>query len=164
MVLHAIAARRAVRSYTSTPVTDAELTDILKAAQFAPTSRNNRWVQFVVVRDASTKASLFAIGGQEFLMQAPLLLVPVTDPAKTGNPVQDLSLASQNIFLQAAELGLGTVWKNLTQEQVASVKKELGIPPEMLVINIIPLGHPAEAPEPYSDAAYDRTRVHEGRW
>lgn len=59
--LEAIMTTRAMRRFTSEPVTDAELEACLAAAQQAPSGGNIQPWQFVVVRDADVRASVAAV-------------------------------------------------------------------------------------------------------
>ena len=52
----AITSRRQVRSYTSDPISDAELRGVLEAARRAPSSRNSQRWDFVVVADEDERA------------------------------------------------------------------------------------------------------------
>ena len=49
----AIRARRNVRSYTSTPLPDADIDRILEAGWRSPSARNNQHWDFVIVTDAN---------------------------------------------------------------------------------------------------------------
>lgn len=168
MTLEAIAKRRSVREYKSDPVADEDLDEIIKAAQFAPTAHGNAAVEFVVIRHQATKDKLFEITTaqirQEYVREVPVILVPVTDTRKAALPVQDLAVASENIFLEAAGRGLGTVWKNIYPEQVSQVKALLGIPENFTLVNVIPVGYPKEPPAPKSDRDFDRKKIHPEKW
>ncbi len=166
MITKEILNRRSTRKYQNKEVSEEYITAIIKAGQFAPTSRNNRAIEFIVVKNQETKKTIFDIVGQEFVKEAPILIVPTTDVTKTNSPLQDLSVASQNIFLQAEALGLGSVWKNLkTDSDVEEkIKKLLNIPQEFKVINIIPIGYPQEKPMPYSDEDFETNKIHQEKW
>ncbi len=166
MILKEILNRRSVRKYKPDPVPQESIIEIIKAGQFAPTARNNKAVEFVVIKNQEMKERIFAIVGQEFVKEAKVLIIPATDGEKTNCPVQDLSVASENMFLQATALGLGTVWKALKAEfdQETKIKEMLGIPERYRVINIIPVGFPAENPEPYSDKDFSLEKIHEEKW
>lgn len=164
MVLNSIRNRRSVRAYKTNPVSDEQLLEMIKAAQFAPTAKNNKAVEFVVVKNAETKGKIFDIVEKDFLKQAPVLIIPAIDTKKSGFAVQDLSIASENIFLQAAEFGLGTVWKNLDSETSEKVKAVVGIPKHFLVLNIIPVGYPLEKPAPHTDADFSAKKIHKEKW
>jgi len=166
MVLKEIINRRSVREFKPDPVPDAAIQEIIKAAQYAPTSRNNRSVEFIIIKEQITKEKIFklAVPEQPFIKEAPILIVPVTNPAKTNQPVQDLSLATQNIFLQATALKLGSVWKNLKPPVAGEIKKLLSIPEQYLIINIIPLGYPKEPITPHTEDEFEPKKIHHERW
>lgn len=166
MIIKEIIQRRSVREFKKIPVPDEIILELIKAAQFAPTSRDNRSVEFIIIKSKATREKIFqlAIPEQEFVKQAPLLVVPVTNPTKTNQPVQDLSIASENIFLQATSLGLGSVWKNMKPPVAVEIKKLFGIPEQYLIINVIPLGYPKETPPPHTDEDFDEERIHNEKW
>lgn len=166
MILKEISNRRSIRKYKADPVPQEYVMEIIKAGQFAPTARNNRALEFVVVKDQGIREKIFGIVGQDFVKEAQVLIVPAIDGEKTICPVQDLSVASENMFLQATALGLGTVWKNLKTElnEEAKIKEMLDIPERYRVINIIPVGFSAENPEPYSDKDFSSEKIHEEKW
>ncbi|MEI7621761.1 MAG: nitroreductase family protein [Candidatus Moraniibacteriota bacterium] len=162
MLLKAIQNRRSFRIYKSEPVSDELVSDVIKAAQFAPTAHDKRAIEFVVIRDQATKDAIFAIVDQEYVKEAPVLVAPVaTDQATL--PVEDLSVASAQMFLQATELGLGSVWKHLSAKE-DEVKKILGVPQNFRMINLIPLGFPNEEKPPHSDEEFISEKIHQEKW
>jgi nitroreductase len=166
MVIKDISNRRAVREYKPAPVPQKYLVEVIKAGQFAPSARNNKAIEFIVIKGQKTKDNIFEIVGQEYVKEAPVLIIPATDTTKTNCPVEDLAVASENMFLQATALGLGTVWKALKKEfpEEEKIKKMLGIPEQYKVINIIPVGYPANKPEPHTDRDFVEKKIHQERW
>ncbi|MFA5051572.1 MAG: nitroreductase family protein [Patescibacteria group bacterium] len=166
MLIPAIKNRRSIRRFKPNFPPHDMIQEILRAAQYAPTSRGNKAMHYLVISEQATKDAIYAIAApeQDFVRDAPLLIIPSTDPEKTGQPVQDLSLASENIFLQATELGLGSVWKNFKPPVAEEVKRITGIPHTFMIINAIAIGFPAESAEPHADQDYDRSRIHKERW
>lgn len=164
MINKEIKNRRSVREYKTRAVFEKYIVEIIKAGQFAPTAKHNQAVEFIVVKKQETKDKIFEIVGQEFVKEAKVLIVPLTDTAKTDFSIQDLSVATENMFLQATALGLGTVWKNLRSEWVEEIKNLLGIPKQFMVINIIPVGYPKTKPEPHSDKDFDSKKIHKEKW
>ena len=165
MIIKEITNRRSVREYKNKEVPDGDIGKIIKAGQFAPSARHNQAVEFIVVRNQQTKDEIFEIAGQEFVKQAKVLIIPISDTEKSTNlAVQDLSAASENMFLQATALGLGTVWKNVRPEWEERVKKLLGVPARYKVINIIPVGYPKEKPIPHTDKDFDAKKIHQEKW
>jgi nitroreductase len=160
MIIKEILNRRSVREYKTDPVPEEKIVEIIKAGQFAPSARNIRALDFIIVKDQKTKEDIFKIVGQEFVKEAPVLIVPICDTSKTDFSIQDLSAASENMFLQATCLGLGTVWKNIRPEWEEGVKKIIGIPKQYKAMNIIPLGYAKSKPEPYTDNNFDNKKLH----
>jgi len=163
-MLEAIKNRRSVRDYKADLISDDDLKEIIKAGQFAPTSMDNRAVEFIVIRDQKIKQEMFEIVEQDFIIEAPVLLALVTNTDKTTNPVQDLSIASTNIMLQAASMSLGTVWKNIRPNPAEAIKTLLNIPPDFMLINLIPIGYPKAKPEPHIDAEFNPKKIHQDKW
>ena len=164
MILKEILNRRSVREYKSDEVPDEFLTEIIKAAQFAPTGRAAYAIEFLVIKEQKTKDEIFKIAGQEFLKQAPVLLIMFFDTNKTPLAIQDLSVAAENVFLQATALGLGTVWKNLNSEWEEGVKKLLSIPQNYKTINIIPIGFPKNILPARNDSEFIEGKIHKEKW
>ncbi|MBU0598417.1 nitroreductase family protein [Patescibacteria group bacterium] len=165
-IIKEIQNRRSVRDFKLDKIENFKVAEILQAAQFAPTSRNNQATEFITVINQDTKKLIHEATEkkQDFVLSAPLLIIPVTDPDKTSHPVPDLSLASAHIFLQAEHLGLGAVWKNLRKPPADAIKKILNAPESFILINIIPVGYPAINPAPHNDTETDQHRLHTEKW
>jgi len=58
----------------------------------------------------------------------------------------DAALAAQTLCLAAHALGLGTV--HVGNIKHAEVDKLLGLPEDIVSVEIIPLGYPAQTPDP----------------
>ncbi len=162
MIIKEIINRRSIRQYKADPVPDELIEEIIKAAQFAPTAVDNRAVEFIVIKDQQIKDGLDKIldSKQDYVRQAPVIIVPVTDTVKSLLAVQDLSVASANIFLQAAALGLGTVWKNVKPEPAKAIKSLLNLPEHFTLVNIIPVGYPAEKIGPHTENEFSKAKIH----
>lgn len=166
-VLHAIQDRRSIRKYSSRIVEEEKLEKVLEAARLSPSANNQQSWKFVVVRDPETRGKLtHAAGGQIFVGQAPVILVACgTDPDGIMMCGQhrcsvDLSIATAYMILEAHEQGLGTCWLGRFDEK--KVKGILGIPENVKVIAMTPLGYPDEIPmarprkKPEEVVCYDR--------
>lgn len=148
-VIDAIQTRKSVRQFLSKPVEDDKLQLILSAGRLAPSASNRQEWRFVVVRDPETRQRLAdAARGQQFVGEAPVVLVAC---AATDNHVMpcglpcfsiDVAIALDHITLAAVEQGLGTCWIGaFNQDQV---KQILGIPDEIRVVELMPLGYPVD--------------------
>lgn len=164
MVIEAIQKRRSMRMYKSDAISDDMINEIIKAGQFAPTAHGTSAVEFVVVTDAQMKKDIFDVVGQDYITEAPVLILPVATDAAVL-PVQDIAVASQNMFLQATALGLGSVWKHLVPEWEEAIKTMLNIPKDYRMINIVPIGMPND-PDivEHSDADFKIEKIHHEKW
>jgi nitroreductase len=79
-VLEAAESRRSIRRYSDTPVTEAELAQLIETAGRAPSAYNLQPWRWVAVRDSELKRRLQAAAyGQPQVAAAPVLLVLYTD-------------------------------------------------------------------------------------
>jgi nitroreductase len=78
--------------------------------------------------------------------------------------VQDCAAATENILIEAQQLGLGAVWLGIypIEGRVEGPRRLLGIPDYVVPFALVALGHPAE----YTKAVrrYDASRVHVDQW
>ena len=106
-----------------------------------------------MVKDAAQIQRVAEAAGQPFIGTAPVIIagVALSDPERVmrcGVPTYavDLAIAMTNITLAATAYGLGTCWiGSFDQEEV---KRVLRIPADCKVVELMPLGYPAESPEP----------------
>lgn len=161
MVIEPIVWRRSIREYSEEPVLEEAIESLVKAAQFAPTAMDRREVEFVITRSQAIKKELAAVLGQDFIKTAPVLILMAADP-KTGLLCErDLALASGFIMIQAAALGLGTVWKNIEDgTQKEAVRRILELPAGHVFINIIPVGYPLKELADHGDSDFDAAKIH----
>lgn len=161
-VLEIIRGRRSVRRYKGDPVPEETLSRVLEAARLAPSAKNLQPWKFVVVRDRATKAALAkAAFGQTFMSEADVIIAACGYPER-AYPRQggfmnswpiDVAISFEHLVLQAVEEGLGTCWIGAFQE--AEAKAALGVPDEVRVMAMTPLGWPAETPPPRARKAME---------
>jgi len=159
-VFEAIKKRRSIRKFDPTKeVTDEQIEKLLEAARWAPSAGNLQSWFFVVVQDQKTKEQLVeAARGQDFVAQASVIIVSCADPERSTSrygrrgerlyAFQDVTIATQNIWLAATEMGLGAVWVGAFNED--EVSQVLNLPPHLKPIALLPIGYPVESPSPPS--------------
>ena len=165
-VMPAILARRSIRKYTETPVDEDVIHELLAAGMAAPSGHNAQPWHFVVVTergqlDALAEGHVYG----KMLRQAPLAIVVCGEPRLSeAFWVQDCSAATQNILLAAHAHGLGAVWVGVYPQEalVSLVRRVTGLPEEIMPLNIVPIGHPAEEKEPAG--RFDPARIHREHW
>ncbi len=152
-VMEAIRTRKSVRSYKADEVEQEKLEAVLEAARLAPSARNLQEWKYVVVRDSGMRKKLAAAAAnQKFVAEAPVVLAAcavetkhVMSCGQLSYPI-DVAISIDHLTLAAAELGLGTCWIGAFDEP--AVKKLLGIPDSVRIVEIVTLGWPAEPLRP----------------
>ena len=154
-VHQAIKIRRSVRDYKIEPVPEEKLKKVLEAARLAPSAHNEQEWKFIVVKNAEQRKKLAkAALNQEFVGEAPVVIAAVAlepeEVMSSGVPnyAVDLAIAIDHMTLVAVEEGLGTCWVGAFSQE--EVKKVLGIPEKYKVVVLLPLGFPADKPQPKS--------------
>ena len=140
--------RNSVRSYKPDPVEDEKLKQILEAARLAPSWANMQCWRFIVVTDKEKIKEIARVKGNTWLKKVPVVIVACANPKKSGSRAGleyyavDVAIAFEHMVLAATELGLGTCWIGYFDER--AVKKLLGIPKNVRVVALTPVGYPTE--------------------
>ena len=108
-----------------------------------------------------------------WLKQAPLVIVGCSQLDIISNRIGtrvtgieyyqiDLGIAMEHMVLKATELGLGTCW--IGSFNPDTVRRILGIPEQIVVVELLPLGYPKD-PEPVTKSRQPlETIVRYERW
>jgi nitroreductase len=148
--------RRSVRAFTPQPVEPEKVAQVLAAANAAPSAGSLQGYEiFQVTREKERAALARAALDQFYVAQAPVVLVFCANPARSAAKyrergarlyaIQDATIACTFAMLAATALGLGTVWVGAFDD--AAVQRVLGRQ-DLLPVAILPMGYPAEEPEP----------------
>jgi nitroreductase len=168
-VYEAIRTRKSVRSYLDKAVEADKLTRVLEAARMAPSAGNRQEWRFVVTTDPEKRLRLAEeAAGQRFIAQAPVVIAACAQPdgkimrcGQACYPI-DVAIAIDHLTLAAAAEGLGTCWIGSFDPEV--VRRILEIPEAMIVVELLPLGYPADPqPVPKSRLPMDSI-VHYESW
>lgn len=163
--METILGRKSVRKYLPKPVEKEKLELILKAGMAAPSGKDTRPWEFVVVDDRAALDSMAAaLPYAKMLKDAPMAIVVCGDTTKSSYWYLDCSAATQNILLAAEALGLGAVWTATYPypDRMEVVKKYTGIPDQINSLCVIPVGYPAMPHSPKDK--WDAARVHHNKW
>ena len=161
--------RRSTRKFTEEELTQDEVVLLLKAALMSPSSKRSNCWQFVVVDDREMLARLSRCKahGAELLEGAPLAVVVLADPLASDVWIEDASIASLMIQLEAEDLGLGSCWVQVRERSTAEgvsadevVRELLDIPLQMQVLSIIAVGHKAVERKPFDEDNLQWEKVH----
>ena len=155
-VLTVIQNRKSVRNFTGESVSKDDLNLILKAGMCAPTAVNKQPWNFVVVTDRATLDLLAEkLPSSKMLSKAGAAIIICAIPEKAhGGLVEyaviDCSLAGENILLAVESLGLGGIWTACypNEDRMKTVRTILGIPDNIIPLNVMPIGHPTGEDKP----------------
>jgi len=164
-VLENIAGRKSVRKYLNKSVEENKIDAMVKAGMAAPSGKDKRPWEFVIVTDRGALDSMAAeLPYAKMLTGAPLAIVVCGDTTLSSYWYLDCSAATQNILLAAEALGLGAVWTAAYpyEERIDVVRKNTGLPEHIVPLCVIPVGYP-DGPQKAKDK-YDARRVHRNRF
>ena len=161
----ALLKRRSARKFTAEPVSEENVLELLHAGMSGPSACNKTPWEFYVVTNPKVLEKLRK-AARYSKIEAPLAIVVCGNLSKALpsqlSPfwIQDCSAATENILLQATDLGLGTVWCGVHPQERAEklVSEALGLDESRIPLNIIYIGYPAEEPEARDQ--YEANRVH----
>lgn len=161
--------RRSVRKYTGEHIPEEKLDKILKAGLLAPSGRNRKPWEFILVRNKETlvKLSECRASGAGILAGADAAIVVIGDTACTDVWTEDCSIAMAQMHLMADVLGVGSCWvqgRNRTAEDgipsEVIVRELLGIPENFALEAMLCLGMPESHPEAYGPDQLPVQKIH----
>ncbi len=173
-VFEAILKRRSIRSFDPVKrLTNEQIKKLWEAARWAPSWANTQCWRLIVVRDSMIKSKLADAlraaregaknRAADAVRDVPIVIVACAERGvsgsyyageKRGMPATDkgeywymfdLGLAMQNVTLAAHALGLGT--GHVGMFDAPKVAGILGVPDNVAVVELMPLGWPDEKPE-----------------
>jgi len=145
--------RRSIRKYKpDAPITKEQLDRLLHAAMLAPSARNSRPWEFIAITKRKILDEIIRVHPYtQMLKTAAAAIVVVGIPQSRGIDEffpQDCGAATQNILLEAVNMGLGTCWCGVypKSERMESIARLLDIKAPKVPFNVIAVGMPDETP------------------
>ena len=179
--LEVIKARTSIRAYTGEKLSEEQINTLLDAAMAAPTASNIQPWRFVVITDDEVKAGLYENErNKSMATTAGAVIVVCGETTRLRKPrgdenaqpevvpnifwYEDCSAATENLLLAATALDLGAVWLSCypNEKSVERISTYLGLPPTVCPLAVVPVGVPAEHPEPKQK--WDPEKIHYDRW
>jgi nitroreductase len=163
--------RKSVRSYTEEKIPEDIIREIVKAGTHAPNGMNAQALRFVIVTNRTVMKSysdqakhlfveMVKKGGPsseaklqrmkmlldpdfDLFYGAPVLVFVFAAP-NALTPVEDGSLAAENMFLAAHSFGLGSCWIGFASQLMTSPDfvKETSVPTDHRLIGSLVFGYP----------------------
>ena len=165
-VLETIVNHRSVRGFLPDALPAGTLELLIAAAQSASTSSNLQLWSVVAVEEQTHKSRLATLAGdQQFIRDAPLLLVWLADLARIDAiaaerqqtvegtqyleefivGVVDAALAAQSALIAAESLGLGGVYIGAMRNKPEQIAEALKLPPHVFAVFGMAVGWPDPA-------------------
>lgn len=169
--LQTIFERKSVRNYKTDPVEKEKLETIVKAGMAAPTARDRRPWEFVIIDDREILDKLAeGLPYAKMAKQASAGIIVAGDLEKqAGGPdstywIMDCSAAIQNMLLAVEHLGLGAVWTALypNQDRIDVAKSVINFPEHIMPLAFIPIGVPVGDETPKDK--YNEEQIHWNKW
>lgn len=161
--------RRSVRKFTDEDVTKDQLNQILQAGLLAPTSRNRKPCNFLVVSNRETLKELSEVKehGSKFLADANKAIVVIANTLVADTWVEDSSIALSFMHLMASDIGVGSCWIQIHMRKSADgedaeklVRDIVKIDDYFRIVGILALGIPDGDINPHSLEDIDKTNIH----
>ena len=159
--------RRTIRKYTSEPVDDELLNEILKMGCRASTTGNMQVYSIIITRDNVRKKELAPLHfNQKMVLEAPVVLTFCADfnrfskwcrirKAEPGydnflsfvTAAIDAVIVAQTVSIAAEAKGLGICYLGTTTYMAHKIIETLRLPQGVVPITTLTMGWPAETPE-----------------
>ncbi|MBR6373082.1 MAG: nitroreductase family protein [Victivallales bacterium] len=145
--------RYSVRRFSDKPVPRETLVKILEAGNIAPTAKNQQPQRIRVLQSKEDLALIDTLTPCRY--GAPVVLVFTYDedeewknPLEEGvhSGVEDVSIVATHIMLQAADLGVESIWLNYFPN--TKLEADFKLPSNERSVLLMPLGYAAEGARP----------------
>lgn len=165
--------RRSIRTYTEEELSQDEVVELMKVALLAPSSKSVRPWQFILVDDKTLLHQLSECkpAGSQLVAGAPLAVVVVADPLLSDVWIEDASVASTMLLLQAEDMGLGACWVQVRNRMgqdgmpaADSIRELLALPEHYEVLSIIAVGHKALERKSVDESKLQWEKLHINRF
>ena len=155
--------RISIRKYQDRPVEKEKIEAILRAAMQAPSAGDQQPWEFWVVTEKGLIDRLAKVSPYAGCTKgAPAVIVAAyRENCMMPEYAQiDLSIAMENLWLEADGQGLGGVWLGIApiEERMKAVEEIVGLPEGLRAFATFPVGYPAESRA--QEDRYDASRIH----
>ncbi|MBC7234650.1 MAG: nitroreductase family protein [Chloroflexi bacterium] len=135
-------------------VPEEDLVKIVEAGMAAPSAGNGQSPEFIIINDEKVLEQIRQVSDNVPLNTAPALIAVLTRPRArqvldiaTECLIADLAAATDQMLLAATALGYCCGWLDspfVPQEARTKAEAALGIPPDRMLLLVVPVGYPAE--------------------
>ncbi len=163
--LSVISRHVSIREYTSESIPEEHVKKIIEASRRAPSAWGLQPYTIIIVRDPRLKKDIAeAVGGQEHVAKAPLLLVYAIDYAKLVELAKKIGVSASDpglghLIIGLVDVGIASAWASIVAEELGygitfialysnpcRIAKILGLPKYVLPAVALTIGKPARRP------------------
>lgn len=168
--------RRSIRKYQNRKIPRQDLSEIIKAAQYAPSAHNKQPWEFLVIEDRQTLSSLRTVQRwTSFAKDAACAIIVCGNTEQTFSRDKDgekwdyadidCSLAAENLMLAAHAKGIGSCFCGASPMPlvVNGLRELLHLPQHIRPVAVIIMGYPDEQPLQPTDR-YSPDKIHWEKW
>lgn len=168
-----LSTRRSTRKFTDELLKPEEVESLLKAALKSPSSKSKTPWQFIVIEDKEQLKQLAQCksAGAKPIEGCAIAIIVAADPLTSDVWIEDASIASILIQLEAEDLGLGSCWIQIRERNREDgysseqyIKDMLEMPLQMQVVSVIAVGHKAQDRPRIEDDSLQWEKVHIGKY
>lgn len=163
--MNEIYSRVSIRKFKDQQIEREKIIAMLRAAMQAPSAHNQQPWEFYVISDRDMLEKLSHISDYSMCIKnAPMAIVSAyqTNPTLPSPKFfhVDMSIAMENLWLEATHQGLGGVWIGTApkEEIMQAVEEIVGIPEGQRAFAVFPFGYPAQ--EKAQQDRFDEGRIH----
>lgn len=163
------ARRRSMRQFTEESLSQDELAALMGTVLMAPSSKGTCCWQFIVIDDKALLQQLAQCKehGAAMLADARAAVAVLADPSVSDVWVEDASVATTYLLLQAEDSGLGACWVQIRNRQAPDgtsaedvVRRILNVPEHLRVLSLVALGHKGMERKPFNPERLKWDKVH----
>jgi len=150
--MNSIFKRCSIRRFQTTKIEKEKQALILKAAFAAPSAKNAQPWEFLVIEDEEELAKMSTFTRYAKPLEKAALGMVVLANLERNDLIdfceQDCAAATQNMLIEAQELGIGSVWIGVypIQEWVQTIKEHYHLPAHIVPLWMIAFGYPDQNP------------------
>lgn len=156
--------RRSIRKYNNNEISDIDLKMILKAGMNAPTARNLKPFEFIIIKNKGILEQLSSTKKNSYFVKDSNTTIIIIGNELSEFWQQDLGAVTQNMLLEATYLNIGSCWIGIAPNNQYEdyIKKLLNVPGDKRIFCMVSLGYPEETKE--LNDFYDENRVHYNKY
>ena len=164
-MLDVIKNRRTVRKFNSVPVENEKILEIIKSGMQAPSSKDSRPWEFVIINDRKVLDSLSKMHHAAKQLKSTqaciVLLADKTKFIKAGRWILDLSACMENMLLECVNQQLCAGWigcfpKKIRMDYVSDL---LNLPEHVSPYSIVALGYSDEEENTFINK-FEKYKIH----